>query len=364
MGEVKMSVPRLRRIGGAYYWRPTPAIKDLGFENVALGKDLAKAVTQAERLNAAVNRAKAGKPAEPTPGSIAWVIRVMLTDPHFDQLAKGTRGVYRQVLGEIERSAGDIMAAAVTRKDLKETYKAILPRGIRIAQEHMKVWRLIMGRAYDLDLRDDNPALKLGIKQPKPRRQLWSWDQVMVFCGAALRTGRESIFRAALIAYASGQRPGDVRLLALTRWDGEAIWLPQSKTGQEVAIQVEDWLQPSMTRWSDPRRLGALHFIINENTGRPYTETNFCHAFAAVRKAAGLPGDLQMRDLRRTALSEANAGGATIPDMQGLGGHKGLQTLPVYIVPTPERSAAAQVARNEGRSKVARLVESRVAKDK
>lgn len=103
---------------------------------------------------------------------------------------------------------------------------------------------------------------------------------------------------------------------------------------------------------------------MSETTGRPYTLTNFCHVFAEVRAAAGLPADLQMRDLRRTALSEANAGGADTAGMQGLGGHKSVTSLPVYVVPTPGRSGAAQSARNEGRTEVAKLVASRVAKDK
>jgi hypothetical protein len=39
-----VDVPRLRKIAGRYYWRPTPTIKALGFENQALGSDRAAIV--------------------------------------------------------------------------------------------------------------------------------------------------------------------------------------------------------------------------------------------------------------------------------------------------------------------------------
>jgi hypothetical protein len=42
--------------------------------------------------------------------------------------------------------------------------------------------------------------------------------------------------------------------------------------------------------------------------------TNFTHVCAKLRDKAGLAPDLQVRDLRRTALTEANAGGATTGD--------------------------------------------------
>lgn len=40
--------------------------------------------------------------------------------------------------------------------------------------------------------------------------------------------------------------------------------------------------------------------VVSENTHRPYQESDFQHAFAEMRNGAGLPADLQFRDLRLT----------------------------------------------------------------
>jgi integrase len=320
---------------------------------MALGKDLPKAVEQAKRLNEAVARAKRGKPAAPAPGSIAAVIRSYKTGEHYKALAPATQTIYTHVLSEIEKVAGDLAADSVTRKDLKITYAALQKRGLRIAQEHMKLWRIILGHAYDTGLRDDNPALALKIKQPKARRQLWTFDDVMVFCGTALEAGSKSMFIAVMLAYALGQRVGDVRLLHRSAWDGQVFWIRQKKTDQLVAVDTELWVR----RFIEKLPKTGLMFVLNENTGKPYTMTNFSHVFAKLRDRAGLAPDLQFRDLRRTALTEANAGGATTGDMQGLGGHQSREMLSTYAVPTPESSSRAQRSRNEGRAKVAKLAE-------
>lgn len=354
MGEIRVKVERLRLINGAFYWRPTPAVRALGFENMALGQDPQAAIERAKQLNEAVARAKRGRPAEPTRGTVAAVIRDYCKSQRYIDLAPSTQYNYRLIMKEIETKAGDIAVASISRQDIKQTYLQMQKRGMRIAQEHMKVWRLLLGHAYDTGLRADNPALKLGIKQPKARRQLWTWDQVMMFAGAALEMGRPSMFMAAMLAYATAQRPGDVRLLPRTKWDGECFTLRQSKTDKLIALDVEPWLRPTLDRW--PKR--GIYFVLSEETDRPYTRTNMAHVFAKIRAAAGLPDALQMRDLRRTALTEANAGGATTGDLQGLGGHSTLQTLPVYVLPTSESSARAQRGRNEGRVKVAKMVET------
>jgi hypothetical protein len=74
MGGIEVSVPRLRRIHGRYFWRPTKAVKQLGFANVALGGDLVKAVQEARRLNDEVQRLRRGADDRPVHGSIAHVI--------------------------------------------------------------------------------------------------------------------------------------------------------------------------------------------------------------------------------------------------------------------------------------------------
>ena len=59
MGRV--TVKRLRYTSGRYFWRPTPAVKRLGFAAEALGSDLARAVARAQKLNDLVEQAVGGQ---------------------------------------------------------------------------------------------------------------------------------------------------------------------------------------------------------------------------------------------------------------------------------------------------------------
>ncbi len=93
--------------------------------------------------------------------------------------------------------------------------------------------------------------------------------------------------------------------------------------------------------------------VTNEATGRPWTVTGFDHAFAEIRAKAGIPNSLWFRDLRRTALTEAGAGGATVPQLQAMSGHRTVSQLQVYVNPTSEAADAAMDARNRSRAKVA-----------
>jgi hypothetical protein len=37
MGEISMSVPRLRCIAGRWFWRPSASLRAKGYKNIALG---------------------------------------------------------------------------------------------------------------------------------------------------------------------------------------------------------------------------------------------------------------------------------------------------------------------------------------
>jgi hypothetical protein len=171
MGSIEVNVPRLRYIHGRYFWRPTKAVKRLGFANVALGGDLLKAIKEAQRLNVEVEKTRRGTDERrgPLRGSIAHVIKIYRNDDAFTRLKPKTRKGYEKILREIELVAGTAMVAAITRKGLKATYRALKPRGLHIAAAHMRIWSILMGVALDEGLRKaelGNPASKLKITTP------------------------------------------------------------------------------------------------------------------------------------------------------------------------------------------------------
>lgn len=340
MGSVE--VRRLRKIGARYYWRPTPTIRALGFENVALGSDKAKAVELAERWNAAVDRALKNEPAEPIPGTIPAVIRDYLEDPRFTDLSAATQKGYRQTLAKIEGAFWDQPAATVTRQDLRKVANSFKDRP-RQAKEYIKLWSIVMGHAVEMGLRADNPALGMRLKGPNGRLTLWSPEQVEALCRAAVAAGRGSVALAVRIAYETSQRQGDILTLPWSAVNGLTITLRQRKTGQLLAVPISESLAADLA--AAPRH--ATVIVTSEKTKRPYKVFNFDHVFSDIRDKAGLPKELWFRDLRRTALTEAGRGGSNLTELQALGGHRTIQQLSTYVLPDEEAAKSAVQKRKQ-----------------
>lgn len=339
MGNV--DVPRLRKIAGRYYWRPTPTVKALGFENQALGSDRAAAITLAERWNAAVGRAVRNEPAAPMPGSVAAVVREYRAGLDTSPLSEATKKGYRATLAKIEEAWGSEPAAAITRQHLRKLVQSFADRP-RQAKEYVKLWSIVLGHAVEMGLRIDNPALGMRVKGRASRQSLWASSEVDAFCAAAVTAGRASIALAVRLAYETTQRQADVLKMAWTALDGDVIRIRQSKTGRLVAVPISPALVAQIA--AAPRT--GVTMVISERTKRPYKVFNFVHQFAEIRTAAGLPATLWFRDLRRTGLTEAGNGGASVAELQALGGHKTIQQLGAYVVPDAAAARSAVQKRN------------------
>jgi hypothetical protein len=347
MGGIEVSVPRLRRIHGRYFWRPTKAVKQLGFANVALGGDLVKAVQEARRLNDEVQRLRRGAEDRPVHGSIAHVIKTYRGDEAFAQLKPRTRSAYERILREIERVAGGIMVEAITRKGLKATYKALKPRGLHIAAAHMRIWSILMRAALDEGLRKPelgNPATKLRITTPPSRTRLPTFNEVMRFCDVAEQNGRPSLKIAALLAFDLNQREGDVISLARSAYDGMRVTLRQAKTGTLVKVLATQALRTEL----DAIAHNHATIVISESTGLPYREDSFRRQFRRIANLAGL--DFQFRDLRRGGLTETGGAGATLVQLHATSGHKSLQSSQPYLIATTEEADEAIRKREQARS--------------
>jgi site-specific recombinase XerD len=78
--------------------------------------------------------------------------------------------------------------------------------------------------------------------------------------------------------------------------------------------------------------------------------------FNDIKEAAKLPAELQMRDLRRTAITETIENGADLLTVMMLSGHRAASSVTPYFVHTLKGSTKAQ----EIRQFPAQLLESNV----
>ena len=339
-----INIPRLRRIAGRFFWRPTPAIKALGFSNVALGADLPRAAIEAQRLNEAVERARRETAVAAAPGSVEAVIADYLASEWFSAKAPATRIEYRRILERLREAFGRIRVDAITRQDLRRLATSMRYRP-RAARDYLKLLSIVLSHSIELGLRTDNPALRMRLPGSPKRETTWTPEQVAGFRAAAIKAGRPSIGLAVALAYETAQRPTDILRLPWSALSGNVVTLRQSKTGRQVAVTISQALASELSGLE--RRSPVI--VVSEATGRPYAKRAvFARLFRRIATSAGLPRDLTFRDLRRTALTEAGRGGATLHELQSLGGHSTLTTLPRYVVPSSEAAERAGQKRAKG----------------
>ena len=148
------------------------------------------------------------------------------------------------------------------------------------------------------------------------------------------------------------QRPGDI--LNLT-WDAyqaaDRVWeIRQGKRGALVRIPETQRLRQALNLIRRHAKRNS-HFsnatlVCPTVTGKKWHRRNFTKAVRSIARAAGLPDDLQIRDLRRTAATEGASAGATPAEMMAVGGWANPASIRPYLVQTREQAAAFQRKRD------------------
>jgi hypothetical protein len=81
-------------------------------------------------------------------------------------------------------------------------------------------------------------------------------------------------------------------------------------------------------------------------TGKRWHRRNFTKMARRIARAAGVPDELQIRDLRRTGVTEGASAGATPAKLMAVGGWANQASIRPYLVQTQEQAAAFQEKRN------------------
>jgi len=152
------------------------------------------------------------------------------------------------------------------------------------------------------------------------------------------------------------QRPGDMLSL---KWgdEWERTWLiRQTKRGAVVRVPETKRLRVALRsarRLATERAKGDISelLVCPTVTGKRWHRRNFTATVRRIAKAAGLPDDLQIRDLRRTGATEAASAGATPAELMAVGGWTNQASIRPYLVQTLEQAASVQAKRDAYRSR-------------
>lgn len=355
MGNVK--IPYLEQVKGRWYWHPGKAFRKAGFRTVALGVSQMEAAPEAIKLNAQANavlkarqQEKAAQEAQGTPpegkkrrqdirdrqfappcvpGTAGFLIDQYLVSSKFlHDLAPKTRADYLNRLTRLKRHELEILVGrnrvrlAVRDIPLENfapriadcIYAELKMAGPVDAGNICRVARAVWSWGVrDGTTKWGNPWKEMGIAGAPARTQMWEKAQVGRFLWACRRHERESIMTAAFIAYYGGQRPGDSRMVLWGADHPDMVVIDQSKTknttGAVGLIPKNEYpgLRVALAR---AKRLqgGSPHpdapICRREETGGFWGESRFIQEVRRLMTLAGLPKDLQFRDLRATATTE------------------------------------------------------------
>ena len=324
-------------------WIPGPKLRAAGRKGedlkYASGKwmSLADAVTRAEELNVQADAIAAG--AEPKPRGLPRATRTVndLWDRftkarEFLDLRPKTQRDYTNKARVFLADHGPVPVAAFDRVVMKAYWRDLYEtRGHAMANGVLAVARLLFTFAQDIGWRTDNPALRLKIKGVKPRVVIWEPAELKALVKAADRPelAAASIGDAIVLALHTGQRKSDVLAMPTAAAETGRFAVKQSKTGTLVDVKLTPAAlaraKAALERRKDLDVVAIDALIVNERTGRPYTEDQFQKRFAEIRKLAAAElssiAGKRFQDLRDTYLTRSSRAGNDASRRAPVSGH-------------------------------------------
>lgn len=366
MGVIKVQYLKTKHYKGKdyYYWTPNSEYIVAGekvkcpMKSECLGTDKVKALARAEALNESLNSWRAGLIIERTnkDGSFCWLIGEYKGSKWFKELGERTQREYGYILETIretlrEKGIADEMAADFTRQHARLLHN-LFSGTPRKAQLVVAISRIVFNYGIETGhiKEGGNPFQNMRIKRNRARNQIWldvdspdnMLHKVITLKEAAIARGVPSMAFAVDLALFSMQRQGDLLRLPWNKYDGREIRLKQGKTQKWVYIPVtrmpvfKEILDKRMTAKTSPLML------ISERTGNPYDKDHCGDVFREVRAHAGLPDDLQFRDLRRTGMVLWAMAGAEPQEIAAISGHTIEETTNILEIYLPRNMRMAE----------------------
>lgn len=291
---------------------------------------------QATSLNKAADAGEIANARDPN--TIGWLIEEYRRSDWFGRRKPKTREMYEIFLRRLD---GKLTTHPV---------KALTPRVCAefVGQQH-SVWMKKAAAAVLANLATvarqngfdvGHPTADLKLETPRPRTAVWQIDTFGAFMEASKGHEYERAARttAGLLLY-TGQRPGDVIQMRRTDIDRDVIQVVQEKTGRKLWIPIHARLRPFL--------VGDSLTLVADALGRPVKEYRYDIIQREVRAKAGLL-HLQMRDLRRTAVTMLREAGVSLEDICTITGHtmKEVQSIleTVYWQPSEKQARRAIAA--------------------
>ena len=183
-----------------------------GFAPEPLGKDKAKAIARCEDVNAAWDNIRAGKDVktEPRPDTFGALVEQLRRGADFRDKAPATRTQFDYAMDKyVLPIFGPTALIQIEPGDVQLFYDHLRATGgVTRAKTVMKWLRYVLNTAHRLGKLERSPGSAVRVRQPRPRRQIWTPEQVAAVVAEA---GRQRLSGIAAVILVGARQESNLR---------------------------------------------------------------------------------------------------------------------------------------------------------
>lgn len=353
MADLPRYVQKMTRKDRTVYYRYNPPKRYIELGLVTrqnLAKDLRVARRLAGELNAKIEAWQeiyAAKKRLTANATIHKLIAHYQQSFAYTSLTIKSQKEYNYVFSNLETDIQRRSIGSITVQDARHLYDKWLHRGVYHANRMGRIASVLFNYALDHRYIPMNPFSRLRKHIPKPRKTVWTDEQVKKFLDVCYSDFKwRNVGLIFQMTYAWVQRIGDIRLLT---WDAinfedRIVTINQSKRKATVYIPIADDLFSMLqTQHND---FGFQQYVAPKVKPRrgifhPYSPDNISTIVRAILEKAGLPPELRASDLRRTGTTQMVEGGVPTTSIMQVTGHVNPSSLKPYLKNTVRGAAEA-----------------------
>ena len=276
-----------------------------------------------------VNRTLKGDARKVAPGSLADTVALYKASPAYRTLAAKTRHNYAIYLDLLCETWGHFPVSSIRRPHILALRDKLADKPSK-ANMTVTVLRILLSFAVEREICADNPARGVRKLAGGPGHSAWPEDAVERFLAVA----PPMMALALKLGLYTGQREGDCLAMTWHDYNGDEIYVAQSKTGTKLWIPVHSDLKGALDA---QERVSPT--ILTTAKGKPFRDSSFRHRFGKVVKDAGLVG-LSFHGLRYTAAARLAEAGCSLKEIASITGHRSLAMLEKYSRSADQRRLA------------------------
>ena len=249
------------------------------------------------------------------------------------------------------RSVSKMYAQSMDTPLAQVAYNIWAERGVSFANHTHAVANKLYNFGIQLGYLDMNPFTKVSKRTAKPRKVVWTREHINLFLDTAYsRFKWRSVGLIVQMAYEWCQRLGDMANLTWDMYDPETrvLYLEQSKRRAKVELPTTDALHEMLMQQKndvDFQPYVAPRCLERRIVSRPYDKGALSYVAREIIRAAGLPDELQIMDMRRTGTMEMVEAGVSLPQIMSITGHANPQSVKPYMKNTLTSASKAATLR-------------------